>query len=105
MKDESLSLTFFEIIVVYLDTEDDAAARRGNEIGEEESPQNIGLVQQSLQHKCKSAHCHHQEGRQSDAISIARTDGLDSLRQVTQYHSNAGHPPANQESHALLHKT
>ena len=42
------SVFLLEVVVVDLDAEDDAAARRGDEVRQEERPDDVWLVQQSL---------------------------------------------------------
>ena len=58
------SVFLLEVVVVDLDAEDDAAARRGDEVRQEERPDDVWLVQQPLQHEGEAAHGHHHERRQ-----------------------------------------
>ena len=92
-----------KIIVIHFDAEDDEAARCGDEVGNQQGPQNLGFVQQSLHHEAEAADGHHQEPGQRDAVGVACLDGLNGLRQVAQHQSKTGNPSADLINDALFH--
>ena len=82
----------FYIIVVDLNAENDSTTSRSNEISNEQRPKWTRLMQYTLKHEAGTTNSHHQESRQSDAIGIAGTDGINGLRQIAQNHRDTGHP-------------
>lgn len=84
-----------EVVVVHLDAEDDDAAHGGDEVGNQQRPENLGLVEQSLQHEAETAHGHHQESWQRDTVGVACPNGLNGLWKVTQNQADAGYPSAD----------
>lgn len=46
--------------------------------------------QASLNYEEDTAQSHEQERRHGDAVGIARTDGVNGLWQITQYHAEGG---------------
>ena len=95
---------FLEIVVVHLDDEHDAAACGGDEVGDEQRPDDLGLVEQALEHEAETADGHHQEGGQGYALGVARADGLNGLGQIAQHHGDAGNEAANLVERILLHR-
>jgi hypothetical protein len=96
-------LFFLDIIVVNLDGENNQAACRRNQVGDEQRPEYVWLMKHSLKHETGTADTHHQEGRQSDTIGVAGTNGVDSLRQITQNHRYACQPTTNFVKKTLFH--
>ncbi len=102
---ESGALLFLlEVVVVDFDAEDDAAAGRGDEVGQEERPDDVGLVDEPLYHEGEAANCHHQEGGKGNAVGVARANGLYGLGQITQHHAYAGYDAANVEDKVVGHE-
>ena len=91
------------VIIIHFDTEDDEAANRGDEVCNQQSPQNLGLVQQALHHEAETADGHHQEAWQRDAVGVACPNGLNGLRQVAQHQANTGNPSADLINYTLFH--
>ncbi len=73
-----------------LDAKDYEAARRGDEVRQEERPDNFWLMKKPLQHEKQTTNAHHQEGGQRYAISLARTNSFNGLWEVTHYQAQAG---------------
>ena len=81
-----------EIVVVHLDGEDDDATGEGDEVGER---QVIVRADKPLYHESEGADGHHDETWQRDAIGGAGADGLNGLRQITQYQTKTAYPAAD----------
>ena len=79
---------FLDVVVVHLDAEDDATAGGRHQIREKQCPQNVGFVEQSLQHKGKASNGHHEEGWQSYAVCIACSNSGIGLGQIAHYHAD-----------------
>ena len=90
-------------IIINLDAENDATARRRHQIRQEQRPKHIGLVQNALQHKTQAADRHHQKRRQGDVVRLARANCLHRLRQIAQNHSDARHPSTHFVKQSLFH--
>jgi hypothetical protein len=54
-------LFLLEKIVIDFDAENDAAADGGDEVRDEQRPQNFWLMQDTLKHEANAAHSSHQE--------------------------------------------
>ena len=80
-----------QVVVVNLDAEDGDAAYRGDKVGDKDRPQNVGLVQQPLQHEGDTAYTHHHEGGQGYIVGLAGAYGANGLWQVAEYHADACH--------------
>jgi len=92
-----------EVVVIDLDSEDDARAGRGDEVREEQRPDDLRLVQQPLQHKAEGADGHHQECRQRDAVRLTCTNRMNSLWEIPQNHADAGCPATHLVKNRLFH--
>ena len=92
-----------EVVVVDFDGEDDDATNRCDEVRKHQRPDDVGLVNEPLNHESDAANSHHQEGWKRDSISVSSANGLIRLRQVTQNQSYACHNSANVEKNTLFH--
>lgn len=99
-----LLLFLLEVIVINLDSAHDEAARSGDKVSNEQCPENVRLVEYALQHEAQASYTHHQEGGQGNAIGVACLDGFNGLRQIAQYHADAGYPAANFKQGVRFHR-
>ena len=83
---DATPLFLLEIIVIHLDTENNGTRDCRDDIGDEQRPV---LEHQALDGKEDAAQAHHQEGGQRNTIGVMGTDGVDSLRHVTQDEADA----------------
>ena len=99
----SSTLSFLEVVVVHLYHEHNETTAGRDKIGQKESPENIWLMEEPLQHKAESSYSHHQERGKGYTIGIACPNGFDSLRQIAQNHRDTCQPAANLKNNTLFH--
>ena len=87
---------------MHLDSEDDNATSAGDEIGHYQVKV---LNKKSLYHKGRASNSHRDETWQRDAVSVASTNSLNSLRQIAEYQTKGGNPTTNINNKLMFHST
>ena len=87
---------------MHLDSKDDNATSAGDEIGHY---QVVILDKKTLYHKGWATNSHRDETRQRDAVSVASTNSLNSLRQIAEYQTKGGNPTTNINNKLMFHST
>ena len=70
----SIRLSLFEIVIIDLNPKHDNATGHRHQVGQKERPDDVGLMQQSLKHKTKSANSHHQKCFSSHPRTVSHHD-------------------------------
>ena len=85
---------------MHLDSEDDDAARTGDEVGCE---QVVIAKQKTLYHKGGTANGHGDESGQGDAVGVTCTNRLDGLWQIAEDETEGGNPATNVNQKLMFH--
>ena len=88
---------------MHLDAEYDGTTYHGDKIGDKERPENLGLVQNTLQHEADSTDKHHHKTWQRYSVGISRANRSDSLWQITKDEADARHPSTDFINNTLFH--
>ena len=77
---------------MHLDSEDDDATSAGDEVGQH---QIVVFDEKTLHNEGGTSNSHGNKTWQRDAIGVACTDGLNSLRQIAEDKTERGNPTTN----------